>query len=228
MARLARSTIGGFAHHIVQRSHYCQPVFDDHADYLCYLDWLRQYALRYGLSIWAFCLMPDHVHVICVPHTQYALARIFNCVHMRYTRYIHAKKGVTGRLWRPRFLSCILDEQSAFEEIRHIETDPVRSGYVRQAEDYLWSSARCHVLGEPSPLLTFGFKTYRPIENWQVYLTDRGDESVLARTRECLRTGRPSGSDSFIRSLEIIKGRRLIALPRGRPRKADAEHTTRK
>jgi len=56
MARLARSTIDGLAHLVVQRSHHGQPVFDDCEDYVRYLDWLRQYALRYGLNIWAFCL----------------------------------------------------------------------------------------------------------------------------------------------------------------------------
>jgi len=142
---------------------------------------------------------------------------------MRYARYFHAKKGATGHLWRARFLSCILDDQSAYEEIRHIETDPVRAGYVRQAEEYPWSSARHHVFGEPNPLLTLGF-----IEDWQAYLADRGDDSVLARTRKCLRTGRPSGSESFIHILEKIKGRRLMALPRGRPRKNDTENATRR
>lgn len=228
MARLARSTIGGFAHLVVQRSHLGNPVFDDDSDFVRYLDWLRHYALCYGLNVWAFCLMPDHVQVICVPDSQGALARTFNCVHMRYTRYFHAKRGATGQLWRPRFLSCILDDQSVYEEIRHLENHPVRAGYVRQAEEYPWSSAQYHVFGNPNPLLTFGFRTYKPIEDWQAYLAVGGDESVLDRTRKCLRTGRPSGSESFIRILEGIKGCRLRALPRGRPRKCETENATKR
>src|SRR5512141_1392391 len=142
MARLARSTVAGYPHHVVQRGNSDQPVFETDADYRRYLDWLREYAPRYAVDIWAYCLMPNHVHFICVPNAEGALARAFNTMHMRYAQYFNSRRAVTGHLWRARFMSCVLDEPSVYEEVRFIETNPVRSGIVTVPDAYPWSSAR--------------------------------------------------------------------------------------
>jgi len=232
MTRLARSVVIGYPHAVNQRGNREQAVFGEDADYRRYLEWLREYTARYGVDIWAYCLMPSHVHFVCVPKSEASLARAFNTLHVRYAQYFHKKKGSSGRFWRGRFLSCPLDDPSVFEEVRFIETNPVRAGLVERAEDYPWSSARCHVIGEPDPVLIVGSDTdqalnrmagipmYRAIPGWRSYLAVGGDEEVVKRTRERLKTGRPSGDAEFVRKLEGIVGRRLGALPRGRPRKA--------
>ncbi len=163
--------------------------------------------------------MRNHVHYVCVPKAEAALARAFNALHMRYAQYFHAKKGVTD-LWRGRFLSCVLDERSVYEEVRFIENNPVRAGLVAWAEDYPWSSARHHVLGEPDPVMRNSCSLTSEIADWRAYLAATADEPVLVRTWQSLKTGRPAGEESFVHGLEGIVGRRLLALPRGRPRKA--------
>ena len=220
MARLARSTIVGYPHQVTQRGNYEQTVFDEDADFSRYIACLRECVDRYHVEVWAYCLMRNHVHYVCVPKADGALARAFNALHMRYAQYVHGKKGVTGHLWKGRFLSCILDERSVFEEVRFIENDPVRAGIVEKAEDYLWSSARYHVLGESDPVIMDGCFLSSEIKDWRAYLADRADEPILDRTWHSLKTGRPAGEESFVRGLEEIVGRRLAALPRGRPRKS--------
>ena len=108
----------------------------------------------------------------------------------------------------------------------------MRTGLVEQAEDYHWSSARCHVIGEPDPVLIVGSDTGRALNRmavipmcqailgWRSYLAAGGNEVIVSRTRERLKTGRPAGDAEFVRKLEEIVGRRLGAMPRGRPRKA--------
>jgi putative transposase len=219
MARLARSTVIGYPHHVVQRGNYDQAVFETDADYRRYLDWLREYAVRYSVDIWAYCLMPNHVHFICVPKADGALARTFNTTHMRYAQYFNGKREVAGHLWRARFMSCVLDEPSVHEEVRFIENNPVRAGIVTLAEAYPWSSARSHVTGEADPILNDGSATRSSVTDWGAYLQNRGEEAVIRRVREHLKTGRPAGDAAFVRELEGILGRRLEALPRGRPRK---------
>jgi len=103
--------------------------------------------------------------------------------------------------------------------MRFIENNPVRAGLAARAEDYPWSSARHHVLGEPDPVIQNGCLLKGRIEDWREYLGSGGDDPVLKRTWQCLKTGRPSGDEGFVRGLEEIMGRRLQALPRGRPRK---------
>ncbi len=220
MARLVRSTVLGYPHQVTQRGNYGQKVFEEESDFRRYLEWLREYAVRYGLEIWAYCLMPNHVHYVCVPLVDGALARTFNALHMKYAQYFHARKGLTGHLWMARFLSCMLDERGVFEEIRFIENNPVREGLVGLAEDYRWSSARHHVLGEPDPVIQNGCFLNGRIADWRAYLADRGDEPVLRRNWQSLKTGRPSGDEDFVRLLERVTGRKLAAAPRGRPRKA--------
>lgn len=220
MARLARSIVVGYPHHLVQRGNYDQPVFDGEADYRRYLGWLSEYAPRYGVEIWAYCLMSNHVHFICVPKTEDALARTFNTLHMRYAQYFNGKRDVRGHLWRARFMSCVLDDPSVREEVRFVETNPLRAGIVIRAEDYPWSSSRSHVFGNRDSILSEGCFLLKEISDWRRYLSDGGEKFLIRRVRERLKTGRPSGDAAFVHHLEGILGRRLEALPRGRPRKA--------
>ena len=113
----------------------------------------------------------------------------------------------------------MLDDRSVFEEVRYIENNPVRAGLAERADDYHWSSARHHVLGEPDPVTMDGCFLNGEIKDWRAYLADRGDGPILTRTWHSLKTGRPAGGEGFVRGLEEILGRRLVALPRGRPRK---------
>jgi putative transposase len=219
MARLARSTILGFPHHVIQRGNYDQPVFECEADYRRYLSWLQEYTAHYAVDVWAYCLMPNHVHIICVPKAEEALARAFNTLHMRYAQYFNGKRSLRGHLWRARFMSCVLDESSVREEVRFVENNPVRLKLVERAEDYPWSSARSHVTGELDPVLSDGCFLTAEVRDWRGYLEGRGEEAVVGRARARLRTGRPAGDPEFVWMLEKIMGRRLGALPRGRPRK---------
>ena len=219
MSRHARSTVIGYPHHVIQRGSCDQTVFETDADYRRYLDWLREYAPRYAVDVWAYCLMPNHVHFICVPQAEGGLARAFNTTHMRYAHYFNGKRAVTGHLWRSRFMSCVLDEPSVHEEVRFVETNPVRTGIAPQPEAYPWSSARSHVTGSPDPVLTDGNFQDSARVDWGAYLSSGGDEALLRRVRERLKTGRPAGDAEFVRTLEGIMGRRLETLPRGRPRK---------
>jgi putative transposase len=194
-------------------------VFEEDADYRQYLAWTREYAERYSIEIWAYCLMPNHVHFVCVPKSEGALALGFNTLHMRYAQYFHKKRGVTGHLWKGRFLSCLLDDPSVFEEIRFIENNPVRAGIVERAEDYPWSSARDRLVRTPSSVLSDDCFVKNEIHDWRAYLSQAGDQRILGRIRQCLKTGRPAGADEFVKNLEWILGRRLEPLPRGRPKK---------
>jgi putative transposase len=226
MARLARLTFVGYPHHVVQRGNYDQPVFETEADYRQYLAWLQEYTIRYGVDIWAYCLMPSHVHFICVPKAEDSLARAFNTIHMRYAQYFNAKRLVHGHLWNARFMSCALDDASVREEVRFVEMNPVRLNLVKRAEDYPWSSARGHAHGEMDPILSDGCFLTDEITDWNAYLVSRGDDRLLGRARARLKTGRPAGEPTFIHMLEEITGRRLVALPRGRPRKRMFRNTT--
>jgi len=117
-------------------------------------------------------------------------------------------------------MSCTLDDCSALEEIRFVENDPVREGLVGHAEDYPWSSARHHVMVEAHSDIVSDCHLSSEIKDWRTYLTDTANETMLYRTWQNLKTGRPAGDEQFVRKLECILGRKLMAMPRGRPRKS--------
>jgi putative transposase len=66
------------------------------------------YAVKYGLEIWAYCLMPNHVHLIAAPHTLTACARTLGLCHMRYAQVRHRQTHCAGHLWQGRFFLCSL------------------------------------------------------------------------------------------------------------------------
>ena len=219
MSRLSRSTVAGYPHQVTQRGNYGQTVFEGEPDFRQYLAWTREYADRYAIDIWAYCLMPNHVHFVCVPRADAGLALCFNTLNMRYAQYFHRRKGVTGHLWMGRFLSCLLDESSVREEVRFIENNPVRWGLAEKAEDYPWSSASGRVSGEQDPVLAESAFPSMPGTEWKNFLRAEADEAILGRTRARLKTGRPAGDPEFVRKIEGLLGRALEARPRGRPRK---------
>ncbi|MBW2039797.1 MAG: transposase [Deltaproteobacteria bacterium] len=117
----------GYSHHITQRRNYRQPVFEPEADYLQYLQWLREYCKKYFLEIWAYCLMSNHVHFVGVPMKDDPLARTFNTLYIRYSQYFTQKRKATGHLWQGRFYPCILNERHSYAAIRYVENNPVRA-----------------------------------------------------------------------------------------------------
>ena len=69
MARLARLVAPGLPHHITQRGNRRQQTFFMDADYRAYMDLMATWYGRFGVDIWAYCLMPNHVHLIALPQT---------------------------------------------------------------------------------------------------------------------------------------------------------------
>ena len=70
MARIARAVAPGIPHHITQRGNRRQQTFFNDEDYLAYIELMSEWCMRYHVSVWAYCLMPSHVHLILVPETK--------------------------------------------------------------------------------------------------------------------------------------------------------------
>ncbi|MDO8127751.1 MAG: transposase [Candidatus Brocadiales bacterium] len=220
MPRIARAVTVGYPHHITQRGNYRQAVFESDEDYNRYLEWLRLYSKKYSLKIWAYCLMGNHVHFIAVPMGTDSLAKTFNTLHMRYSQYFNMRNKATGHLWQGRFYSCVLDEKHLYSGIRYVENNPVRARIVRKAEEYKWSSAQGHVKKKTDQVLSEGCYMVEKIKDWSAYLMEKEETSLVDAIRQNTKTGRPCGDNVFMRRVEAVLGRKLAALPWGRPRRA--------
>ncbi len=223
MPRIARAVAAGYPHHVTQRGNYGQPVFDEDIDRQQYLRWLKQYKDRYGLSIWAWCLMENHIHLVCVPEHTDSLARTLQLAHMRYSNYLNRKRNAHGHLWQGRFYSCVLGSEHLASAIRYVEMNPVRAGIVERAEEYAWSSARARVSGAADGVLDDGL----PVKDilgqiaggWSYWLRLGRDKNIVDVLRTNTRTGRPLGNAAFTLKMEQILGRRVKAVHRGRPKR---------
>ena len=98
MARIARLVVPGIPHHVTQRGNRRETTFFDDGDYRLYRDLLGAAAAKAGAAIWAYCLMPNHVHVIVTPQDEDGLRRTLGELHRRYTAQINARHQWTGHL----------------------------------------------------------------------------------------------------------------------------------
>ena len=128
MPRTSRAVAVGYPHHVTQRGNNRQPIFFDDQDRLTYLDTFQHYALKFHLDVWAYCLMPNHFHLLVVPQNEESLASGVGLANQVYTRYINRKYFRSGRLWQNRFFSCIVGtEEYLWAVTRYVENNPVKA-----------------------------------------------------------------------------------------------------
>ena len=85
MARIARVVVPDLPHHVTQRGNRREPVFFEADDYRLYRRLVAAAARRAGTAVWAYCLMPNHVHLIVTPADADRLRPAFAEAHRRYT-----------------------------------------------------------------------------------------------------------------------------------------------
>lgn len=207
MARIARVIAPGIPHHITQRGNRRQQTFFCDDDYTAYIDLMAEWCGKYHVDIWAWCLMPNHVHLITVPESEEGLARAIGEAHRRYTRRINFREKWRGHLWQERFSSFPMDENYLLAAARYVEMNPVAAGIVEFPDEYQWSSARAHLqaqddkLVKVEPLLSI-------VGNWGNFLRLSSEEEMTT-FRKHERSGRPLGEEVFVDHIEVLLARTL-------------------
>ena len=217
MARMARLVVPGHPHHVTQRGVRRMEVFLVRGDYETYLGLLREWCGKAGTEVWAYCLMPNHVHLILVPRAADGLRAALGETHRRYTRHINFREGWRGHLWQERFHSFAMDEDHLLACARYVELNPVRAKLVGRPEAWQWSSARAHLDGVDD-----GLTALEPLlalaPDWRGLLEGGLEEPALEEIRRHVRAGHPLGSDKYYTKLKNLLGRDVRPRPRGRPR----------
>src|SRR5208282_2865913 len=180
MARIARYVAPGLPHHVTQRGNRRERVFFADDDYRLYRDLLREACDKADVSVWAYCLMPDHVHLILTPMTTDGLARALGKAHRRYSVFVNARLRVTGHLFQSRFGSVVMDEDHLMAAPRYVALNPVRARLVERAQDWPWSSVRAHLEGRDDPLVEAAPLLSRSAGRFADLLDDESDAERLA------------------------------------------------
>ena len=218
MARIARVVVPEFPHHIIQRGNRRQKVFFNEDDYSQYLKLLDSYSQRFKVDILAYCLMPNHIHLIATPLKDGSLAQAIGETHRNYTRFINFREKWRGYLWQGRFSSYVLDERYLLAATRYILLNPVTAMIAKKPWDYKWSSTRHHMMIANGSLVKDSLLR-ELIGNWKDFLnTVSGDDDIrLFQLHE--RTGRPLGDNLFIEKLESFLKINLKKKKAGRRKK---------
>src|SRR5690349_15979987 len=214
MARLARVVIPGLPHHVTQRGNGGARTFFDEDDYTLYRDLLAASCAAAGVEIWAWCLMPNHVHLILVPSDADGLRRALAPVHRRYAGIIHARRKRTGHFWQGRFGCVAMDEAHLAAALRYVSLNPVRARLVERARDWRWSSGRAHLGGHDD-----GITAIAPVRerypDFSHFLSEETDAEMLQRLRGAETIGRPLGNGKFLDAIERKTKRILKPAKRG-------------
>src|SRR3954470_18576171 len=197
MARLARVVVPGHPHHVTQRGNGRSRTFFDDDDYALYRDLLADNCRAAGVEVWAWCLMPNHVHLILVPSDTDGLRRALARVHRSYAATIQARRKRTGHFWQGRFGAAGMDEDHLAAALRYVSLNPVRARLVRRPQDWRWSSVRAHLRGRDD-----GVTALAPVRDrfprFADLLDSTPEDDLFGRLRTAESIGRPLGDDRFV------------------------------
>lgn len=222
MPRRARFIILNVPYHVTQRGNHRERVFHERGDAETYLLLLEMYARQHGVRIFAYCLMPNHVHLVLVPASLDGLCRTLRAVHSQYAQRVNRMHGWTGHLWQGRFHSSALDASWFLNAVRYVERNPVAAGLSARAEDYRWSSAAAHCGLRRDLLIRPAAEspTLAGIVDWSAWLAAGLPQEDVDVLRSHERRNLPCGSNEFVKEMERLAGRPMTIRRRGRKRKA--------
>ena len=227
MARQPRIDLPGIPQHVVQRGNDRQACFASEADYLRYLQELREASSKHDCAVHAYVLMTNHVHLLATPTATGAISRMMQAVGRRYVGSFNARYRRTGTLWEGRFKAALVDtDRYLLTCYRYIELNPVRAHMTNDPADYPWSSYHHNAMGQSTPLITphqqYMLLATTPAARQAVYralVHEHVEEKHLDDLRQHTKQQRAWGSASFQQQIEALAQRSVSIRPRGRPPK---------
>jgi len=140
MARPLRLHIPGALYHVMSRGNAKQPIFIESQDYERFLELLAETMLRFGVSCRAYCLMPNHFHLLLEPR-DFPLSRMMQQLNSAYSQLFNRRHDRVGHVLQGRFKALLVDRDGYFLQVlRYIVLNPVEAGLVSDPAEWRWSS----------------------------------------------------------------------------------------
>lgn len=155
MPRKPRLQTPGVPLHIVQRGHSKSSVFCDDEDFHTYLKALQHSLSLNPVTLHAYALMSNHVHLLLTPYSGMGASRFMHALNVRYGKAFNKRWQRSGSVWEGRYKSRVLKgDRDLFACMRYIDMNPVEAGIALKPENYRWSSHRHYRNSESIPLIT--------------------------------------------------------------------------
>jgi putative transposase len=222
MPRPPRAAEGGLIYHTLNRANARLTIFASDDDYAAFERVLSEALARDEMRLLAYCLMPNHFHVLIWPREDGDLSRFMRWLTMTHTQRWHAhhRTAGTGHLYQGRFKSFPVQSDDHFLTVcRYVERNALRAGLVERAEDWTWGSlqSRRGKDAEERPALT-PWPIDRP-RDW----TSRVNRPLGPQEEEAvwrsIQRGQPFGEAAWQAEVAARLGLESVLRPRGRPRK---------
>jgi putative transposase len=226
MGRPLRNTPGGFVYHVLNRANARQPIFRKDEDYAAFERVLAEITERVGMRILAYCLMPNHWHLVLWPRSDGDLSTFMRLLTLTHTQRWHSHRGTTGsgHLYQGRFKSFVVAKDDYLLTVcRYVERNALRAKLVKQAENWRWGSLwRRQSGGAQAKSLLSDWPIERP-RQWLQYVNQSETDTELAGLRQSVNRGAPFGSTAWIQRVADKLDLASTLRPRGRPRREAAE-----
>ncbi|MDJ0793004.1 MAG: transposase [Woeseiaceae bacterium] len=216
MARTARASKGGVCYHVVNRGNARATVYHNESDFRSFIRLIEEASDRLPLRVLAFCLMPNHFHLVLWPFEDGDLSRWMHWLLTSHVRRYHRIRGTSGRVWQGRFKAFpIQEDRHLLTVMRYVERNPVRANLVQRASDWRWSS----ISGGRTPAWKDALAD-SPVakpSNWERLVDTPMNDDELRALRHCNRRNAPFGDHNWVhetaRDLGLESSLRRVGRP---------------
>jgi putative transposase len=219
MPRGPRIALGGYCYHALNRGNRRGKLFLDVEDYRAFMGLLATATERWAMRLLAYCLMPNHWHLVLWPRVDGELSAYIGWISNSHVCHHHQRHGTRGlgHIYQGRFKSCLIQNSAyLWNTLRYVEANALRAGLVARAEDWPWSSAAQPVAAE-APLVAES-PVPRP-SNWLQWVNTVPPRYELEALQTSARRGRPYGDATWTDQMIARHNLRYTARSGGRPRK---------
>ena len=216
MPRTRRTSSGGYCYHVINRGNHKNVVFHDEVDHRTFMDLIALAGERIPMRVLAWCLMPNHFHLVLWPSGDGDLSRWMHWLLSSHVRRHHRRYGSSGRIWQGRFKAFpIQQDHHLLVVLRYVERNPLRAELVTRAEDWAWSSLRWW-LQEQRPALLASGPVPRFVE-WTHFVNESHSEGELKALRNSTNRQSPYGEEGWVQATADRLDLGWTLRPRGRP-----------
>jgi len=220
MPRPRREAPGGFVYHVLNRANGRREIFQTSGDYRAFADALAEIQDRVSMRILAWCLMPNHWHLLLWPEHDGDLSNYMRLLTLTHTQRWHAfrRSAGTGHLYQGRFKSFVVQDDTHFLTVcRYVEANALRAKLVERAENWRWGSLWQQYHHECGPRL-HEWPVARP-RDWARYVNEVSNPADLDALRRSARCGAPYGEARWVEKVAGELGLQCTLRRRGRPPK---------
>lgn len=222
MPRPRRATPAGYCYHVLNRGNARQRVFHKDADYAAFLKLFDEAQERCPMRLLAYCLMPNHFHLVLWPRGDGDVSRWMQWIQTTHVRRYHEHYHTSGHVWQGRFKAFpIQEDEHLLTVLRYVERNPLRAGLTPGVNDWAWSSLRLHD-GATRPAWYHDGPVRRG-RDWPAYVAEPQTDAELVALRRSVERGVPYGSERWQKKVVATLGLESTVRGRGRPRNLENE-----